>query len=145
METPCISYETFTKRLVDLCLRSGMTEFPTKRRDQLILLKSLAVAFDPGREYAEVAVNQVIQHWLTAASCFAGWDHVTMRRRLVEERFLDRKPDGSCYRVSPASPPDCAFDPAVAGTDLHRVLAEGERAIAQRKAEYLQKQALSQG
>ncbi len=141
MATPWISGDNFKKRLVDLCLRSGMSEFPTKRRDQLILLKSIALMFSPERSYSEMEVNAVIQRWLTVASCFSGWDHVTLRRRLVDENFFDRNQDGSCYRVDPDGPSGCAFDPAIAGLEFGAILADGEKDIARRKAEYLQKQA----
>lgn len=138
MEPPKITCEEFKKRMVDLCLRSGLTEFPTKRRDQLIILKSVAIAFDQGRIYSEAEVNTLIKKWLSQMSCFPGWDHITLRRRLVDEDFLTRNQDGTGYKVSPGGPTEIMFDPSIDGIEVGEVLTEGERLIAQRKAAYTQ-------
>ena len=137
-----ITCEIFKRRLVDLCLRSGLTEFPTKRRDQLILLKSIVNGFEADKVYSELEVNEIITLWRNSADCFGGWDHVTLRRRLVDERLLDRAQDGSSYRVNPNGPLELSFESGIEEVVLTTVLAEGLRAIEQRKAAYLQNHAL---
>ncbi len=141
METSLITCETYQRRLRDLCLRSGLEEFPTKRRDQLILLKSIANGFAAGQVYSEQAVNEIIKSWRNGADCFRVWDHVTLRRRLVDESFLDRASDGSSYRVNSDGPRELAFEPGIEQVVLTAVLAEGQREIEQRKAAYLQNHA----
>ena len=140
METTHINVENFKKRLVDLCLRSGLSEFPTKRRDQQILLKSIANSFMTDRNYSETEVNGLIKQWLFGMSdYFPAWDHVTLRRRLVDEDFLRRDQDGARYRLNPAAPAGIVFESAVDDLDIVTVLEEGQNQIAQRKAEYLQR------
>jgi hypothetical protein len=139
METNWITCDNFKKRMVDLCLRSGLTEFPTKRRDQLVLLKSIAISFDATKAYTEAEVNQRIKTWLADLGCFSGWDHFMLRRRLVDESFLNRERDGSCYRICLTGPSGVDFDPAIAELDVVEVLREGQEWIAQKKAEFLQK------
>ncbi len=137
METPVITVADFKKRLIDLCLRSGLTDFPVKRRDQLILLQSIAVGFDSAKTYSETEINAGIREWLDRLGCFPGWDHLMLRRRLIDEGLLSRTRDGSRYRVEPASPSGIAFDPAIAGLDVFGALEEGRESIVRKKEEYL--------
>lgn len=124
--------------MVDLCLRSGLSDFPTKRRDQLIILKSISVAFEPGKQYLEPEVNEEIKSWLTDINCFPGWDYLMLRRRLVDDGFLTRNRDGSFYWVNPSGPAEIVFDPAIIELDINEVLAEGKNMIAEKKAAYQQ-------
>lgn len=141
MSNSALTCDNFKKRLVDLCLRSGLSEFPTKRRDQWILLKSIAISFAAGRAYAETEVNGLIKQWLLGMrDYFPGWDHVTLRRRLVDEGFLGRQQDGACYRLHPDGPAGIVFESAIDDLDIVTVLEEGQKLIAQKKAEYLQSQ-----
>lgn len=137
MKSNDISSEYFKKRLVDLCLRSGMTDFPNKYQDQLILLKSIANMFTLNKEYTENEVNEVIKNWQTSADIFIYWDFMMLRRRLVDVKLLGRNPNGSCYWLNPTGPEGIAFDPAINQVIINEVLSEGRRFIAQKKAQYL--------
>lgn len=138
MESNYISCDNFKKRLVDLFLRSGLANFPSKNRDQLVLLKSIAISFDLNKVYTEMEVNGKIILWLENISCFPDWDYLMLRRRLVDEKFLKRKLDGSGYWLCPSGPADVVFDPAIAELDVYEVIDEGQKIIAQKKADYLQ-------
>jgi len=76
------------------CLRAGerglaISNWPKKQKEKLVLLKRVAELFEPGRRYSEAEVNAILSPvW---------YDHVTIRRYLIEYRFLERKPDGSEY------------------------------------------------
>ncbi len=137
MESSMITCEYFKKRIIDLCLRSGLQEFPSKRRDQLIIIKCIANMFMENKIYIEKEVNEIIKSWLADMSCFSGWDYITLRRELVDNGFLNRNPEGSCYRLSPNGPAGITFEPAVTQIKIKNVLEEGKRMIAQRKMEHL--------
>ena len=67
----------------------ALTAWPKKRKDKLILLRRIAGLFQEGRRYTEKEVNAILAPvWQ---------DHVTIRRYLIEYRFLDRKTDCSEY------------------------------------------------
>jgi hypothetical protein len=138
MELNYINCENFKKRMVDLCLRSGLSDFPSKRRDQLVLLKSIAISFDPQKVYTEVAINDNIKLWLAKVDCFPNWDYLMLRRRLIDNKFLTRNPDGSGYWLCSSDPAEMTFDPTIAKLDICEVIDEGQKFIAQKKAEYLQ-------
>ena len=66
-----------------------LVRMPTKRTKRLDLLDHLAQRFEPGRRYTEREVN--------ASLAQVSEDTATLRRYLVDERFLDRA-DGEYWR-----------------------------------------------
>ena len=68
-----------------------LTAFPSKRKKKLLALTYLAGKFEPERQYTEKEVNALLGQWHTFG------DPATLRRKLYDNHFLDRKPDGSCY------------------------------------------------
>jgi hypothetical protein len=67
----------------------ALAGWPKKQKDKLVLLRLIAGLFQEGRRYAEKEVNAILA---------PVWpDHVTIRRYLIEYRFLDRKTDCSEY------------------------------------------------
>lgn len=135
-----ISCEDFKKRLVALAIKSGLSGFPVKRRDQLILLKAVSNGFKPDQTYEERDVNEIIRSQIMCLKCLAGLDHITVRRQLVDERFLSRENDGSRYRLGPG--PDLVlFEDTLTDLDITAVLAEGEAELAARKKAFIERQA----
>jgi len=63
--------------------------WPRKQKEKLVVLLRVAGLFERGRMYSEQEVNAILMP--------VYGDHVTIRRYLIEYRFLDRKPDGSAY------------------------------------------------
>jgi len=77
-----------------------MARWPHKYSVQRLALWVMWMQFEPRRVYTEREVNAVLKAWHT-------WgDHVTLRRELINDRLLTRKPDGSQYRKLPARPSD---------------------------------------
>ena len=69
--------------------------YPAKLSRQLIILKYLAAKFETGRTYTEKEVNQILEEHHTFG------DPALLRRRLVEERVMQRTQDCSQYwRIS---------------------------------------------
>lgn len=66
-----------------------LVRMPTKRTKRLDLLDHLAQRFEPGRRYTEREVNALLAQ--------VSEDTATLRRYLVDERFLDRA-DGEYWR-----------------------------------------------
>lgn len=66
-----------------------LVHMPTKRAKRLDLLDHLAQQFEPGRRYSEREVNAILVE--------VSGDYVTLRRYLIDERFLDRA-DGEYWR-----------------------------------------------
>ena len=60
-----ITRDEFNKRLVELCLKSGLTGFPRKFRDRHILLRSVALTLGAAREYTESELDDRLTFWLT--------------------------------------------------------------------------------
>ena len=72
-------------------VRDGrITAMPAKRTARLLLLDHVAQAFEPGRRYPELAVNEILKALHD--------DHAALRRYLVDEELLSRTPDGTYWR-----------------------------------------------
>ena len=75
-----------------------LVRYPAKRRMKIYALIYLSGKFEPGHEYTEREVNDILLGW----HCFG--DPATLRRELYDYRFLDRSRDGSVYRLAAISP-----------------------------------------
>ena len=137
---PC---DQFKKRLVDLCARSGLSVLPRKYRDRQILLKSIVLTLSTEEEYTEREINEKLRLWLRNIGRCLDLDHVTLRRHLVDEGYLERDKDGSRYRVCVSGQSRTMFEPAVEDIDVYEVVRVGEELIEQRKQDYLQRQVSS--
>ena len=70
-------------------------QWPTRQKIQRMAAAYLAARFEPGREYSEREVNDLLNDWHT----FADW--ALLRRVLFDWRFIDRESDGTRYRLRP--------------------------------------------
>ena len=68
-----------------------LKSYPAKYKLKIISLFYLASKFEPGKNYTEKEVNQILKGWHT----FEDW--AMLRRDLFDKRFLGRKADGSSY------------------------------------------------
>jgi hypothetical protein len=72
-------------------VRDGrITLYPAKRPRRRALLDQVARAFEPGRDYPEAQVDQILKGMTD--------DHCTLRRYLVDEDFLSRNTNGVYWR-----------------------------------------------
>ena len=74
---------------------------PRKRRDQWILLHA-ATAGMPEGPLDERSLNEKLKAWLATRGPHTHLDHVTLRRALVDEGFVERTDDGARYARSRA-------------------------------------------
>jgi len=133
-----ISKDQFIKRTGDLCLRSGLSDFPKNDSDQHILLKSAILMIGQSGEMTEKEVNDKLQRWCQVTQ-IQGIDHGTMRRRLVDTGYLTRSKDGSAYQVRPDGTGKYEFDAAIDQIDLAKVIADAREDIERRKQLYMNK------
>ena len=69
--------------------RGQLLRFPKKEKHKLVLLREVAARFAVGRRYPEAEVNRLL------GDVFE--DYVTLKRYLIDYRFLARERDGSEY------------------------------------------------
>jgi len=126
----------FTKRLGDLCLRSGLSGLPRDEASRHVLFTSMVGALPVATPLVQAAVDTCLARWIETSG-LKDLDHVTLRRSLVDAGYLDRPADGSSYSVvaNPPGRPRC--EAGVAGVDLAAVLQSRREEVARRKAEYL--------
>ena|SRR5690348_15147337 len=68
-----------------------ITALPAKRTRRRLLLDQVAQAFEPGRQYPESAVDEILKAVFD--------DHCALRRYLVDESFLSRTAHGVYWRA----------------------------------------------
>ena len=126
----------FTKRLADLCLRSGLSGLPRDDVSRHVLFTSMVAALPVDTPLDQPVVDARLTHWIETSG-IKELDHVTLRRYLVDAGYLCRRADGSGYRVvaDPPGRPRC--EAGVADVDLAAVLRARREEVARRKAEYL--------
>jgi len=132
---PEIPSAQFSERFVALVLSAR--ELPKKSLDFNILLYSSVLGLEPEREYSEAELNAELQRWILAFGGSFGLDHVTVRRYLIDEKYLRRDPAGKAYRLDPAGP-RFGYDPAVRSLDLQALVAEARQERAKRKQQHIQ-------
>ncbi len=75
-----------------------LKQWPTRQKVQRMATEYLASRFEPGREYSEREVKELLLGWHT----FGDW--ALLRRLLCDWRHMDREADGTRYRLRPVSP-----------------------------------------
>ena len=86
--------------------------FPRRRRDLWIFLHAGAQALGDA-PLTEMAFNDKLMFWLASLGPRVIVDHVTVRRALVDEGFVERDASGSAYRRSSAYERNVIFEEAV--------------------------------
>ncbi len=66
-----------------------LSEFPSKEKKKLVVLKHIVKRFEMNRTYTEKEVNEILKSLYP--------DFVTIRRYMIEYGFMDRNKDGSAY------------------------------------------------
>lgn len=133
--------QTFSKRLNDMCLGSGLTGLPRSIENRLLLLKSVALTLDRGALYTEKEINRLLRSWLLHIGITIQLDHVNLRRCLIDEGFLERTKDGSAYWMGSNPNGSQLFDTSVEACDPLGTILSGKSVREQRKIEYLQRTA----
>jgi len=66
-----------------------ITAFPAQEKKQLVLLRYVLNAFEPGRRYTEKEVNEILSRY--------NEDTASLRRELVEYKMMAREGGGGLY------------------------------------------------
>ena len=101
-----------TSRLRALASGGVGPGFPRRRRDLWIFLHAAAQALGEA-PLNETALNDKLMFWLASLGPRVILDHVTVRRALVDEGFVERDASGSAYRRSSAYERNVIFEAAV--------------------------------
>jgi len=126
----------FTDRFAALILNSR--ELPKKHQDQHILFISAILKLVPGRRYSESELNDELRAWASRFGSSCGLDHATLRRFLVDEKYLARDPAGGTYELAATDLP-YTFDQALKDLNLEELVAAARQARELKKQQYLKR------
>ena len=127
---PHITSSQFTERFVSLVMNGQA--FPKKRLDRHILFISTILKLDLARQYSEFELNEELRTWITSFGTNLGVDHATLRRFLVDERYMKRDVAGSSYVLNTTDSP-YTYDRSIESFDLIELVNEAKRAKEERK------------
>jgi 4a-hydroxytetrahydrobiopterin dehydratase len=88
---------------------------PRRRRDQWILLFSASCTL-PSGPLDEKSLNEMLKAWLAGLGPRVDVNHVSLRRALVDDGFLERTPDGARYARSRSFERHVVFEEGMAMT-----------------------------
>jgi len=128
-----VTVEEFEERLAAICLSGAGAAFPRRARDRHILYRSIIQRLDSTRKYSEEDVNAALQQWRMDIGTCLDIDHVTLRRYLIDERYLSRDANGTAYEINPAGNITFEFEPSVAALDPFTVIQAAKDRVAERK------------
>ena len=126
----------YTEWIGKLMGRGLALKLPKDTSGQLALMGAASLALEPGRRYTEKEVNDTLGAWLKQVSPRGGLDYVTLRRYLVEFRFLARESDGSAYWVDRDELAQ-EFESDVLDLDTATLIQAFKEAEAARRAQWL--------
>jgi hypothetical protein len=81
--------EEARKVLKDYTFGERLRQIPAKEKKLVVVLRWLATKFEPGRRYTEAEVTEILSQY--------NEDYASLRRALVEFRFLAREDGGGLY------------------------------------------------
>jgi hypothetical protein len=126
----------FENRFATMIL--GGQGFPKKPLDRHILFISAALELEPQRSYTESELNDELRKWTTSFGDAVNLDHVTLRRFLVDEGYLQRDSAGQSYQRTTEGWP-YTFDPSIETLDLDAMVEEARAARELKKQQYMRK------
>ena len=130
-----ITASEFEERVASLTLGGFGPGLPRKRRDQRILLKSVAVHLGHGSSYSETEINDALQSWIDGMGSGVRMDHVSLRRYLIDEGYVTRDAAGRTYEVCRSESLHSTFELDVDDVDPLRVVRDARAEHALRRRE----------
>ncbi len=113
-------------------------DLPKKPLDRQIVFISALLKLESGRTYSESELNAELQRWVLAFGRRYSLDHVTLRRYLIDERYLIRDSAGGAYQLADLTSAPTTFDGTLFNLDLDALIAEAKVARELKKQQYQQ-------
>ncbi len=129
-----ITHDQFIKRFTSLLL--GGRDLPKKEQDLHVLFISATLNLEPQREYSEAELNEALRQWTDQFGSNFALDHVTLRRYLIDARYVRRDAAGIVYQLNTRDLP-YTYDDTLINLDLGKSLDEARREREERKQRYL--------
>jgi hypothetical protein len=115
----------------------GGQDLPKKPLDRQIVLISTILGLEHSRKYSESELNGELQKWVLQFGQRYNVDHVTLRRYLIDEKYLVRDSAGGTYELAARAAPLDTFDATLENLDLEALIAEAKAARELKKQQYL--------
>ncbi len=134
-----ISEQQFKTSIIKTFGNGPVAKFPKSHQDRLIFFGAAALHLAGQSPYSEKQLNNKLMAWLTEIQANNVMDYVTLRRSLVDFRFVERDKAGKRYKVL-ESDLATVFERPILTLDLHTIIEEAraEREARRRRWEAVQ-------
>ena len=134
-----ISEQEFKTSIAKIFGGGQLAKFPKRHQDRLIFFGAAALYLIGQPTYSEKEMNRKLIAWLTKMQANNVMDYVTLRRSLVDFRFVERDKAGKQYTVS-ESDLATVFEKPIFTLDPHTIIEEAraEREARRRRWEAIQ-------
>jgi hypothetical protein len=112
-------------------------DLPKKPLDRQIVLISTLLGLRHAQKYSEKEINAELQKWVLQFGQRYGVDHVTLRRYLVDEKYLVRDSAGDAYELGALETLPHTFDATLFKLDLMKLIDEAKAVRELKKQQYL--------
>ncbi len=136
-----ISEQQFKTSIAKTFGSGRLAKFPKRHQDRLIFFGAAALCLIGKPAYSEKEINHKLTAWLTEMQADNVMDYVTLRRSLVDFRFVERDSAGKQYKVS-ESDLATVFEKPIFTLNLHTIIEEAQ---AEREARRRQWKAVQDG
>jgi hypothetical protein len=130
-----ITNAQFRERFTSLYF--GGQDLPKKPLDRQVVLISAILDLERQRKYSESELNAELQKWVLQFGRRYSVDHVTLRRYLIDEKYIVRDSAGNAYELDALETLPTTFDATLAHLDLAALIAEAKAARELKKQQYL--------
>jgi len=113
-------------------------DLPKKPLDRQIVLISAILGLEHGRQYSESELNAELQKWVILFGRRYSIDHVTLRRYLIDEKYIHRDNAGTAYQLGALETLPTTFAATLQNLDLAALIANARAARELKKQHYLQ-------
>jgi hypothetical protein len=129
-----ITFDHFRERFTTLFF-SGQ-DLPKKPIDRHIVYISAVISLQSDRKYTERELNEELQKWTLLFGERYNLDHVTLRRYLIDERYLQRDAAGGSYELATADRA-YTFDRSLVGLDLAALIDAAKQDREMKRLQHL--------
>src|SRR5512140_2419143 len=111
-------------------------DLPKKPIDRHIVYVSAVIGLQANRKYTERELNEELQKWTLLFGHRYNLDHVTLRRYLIDEHYLQRDASGTTYELATADRA-YTFDQSLGGLDLAGLIAAAKQERELKRLQHL--------
>lgn len=136
-----INVTDFKKGIIKLFAKGKGQDLPKNQKLRDIYFKTAALMLSTGKIISEKEANTILKEWLEGFSKNVELDHVSLRRELVDNGYIERDSANTEYQIKRDSQykEDLFAADIVENIDPEEVVESYKKEVKERKRKYMNK------